>query len=73
MNDPAPTQKPAVRATGWQIDERPGSGTFVLSCHGTLLFRVDRAAGLIYLWDKKTHSEVPVRLAELGLLQSATG
>lgn len=64
--------RPPAHPTGWQIDERPGSGTFVLSSHGTMLFRIDRAAGLIYLWDKKSRSEVPVKLAELGLLQSAT-
>lgn len=50
----------------WRCERRPGSGQFVVSeAHGTLLFRIDALAMVIYCWDKKSQHEVPISLSAL--------
>lgn len=63
-----PLQRPpsiGVLADGWRLARREGTGLFAISPHGTLLFRVDLAAGLIYCWDKRAGREVPVDVRAL--------
>ena len=53
----------------WLLQHRTGSGLFVVSQAGTLLFRLDTVSGTIYSWDKKAGREIPIRLSDLtGLL-----
>ena len=54
-----------TKTRAWELEERPGSGTFAVSRSGALLFRVELAIGMIYLWDKKASIEVPIRLADI--------
>jgi hypothetical protein len=61
---PAPSV-PAHPFGGWEIRNRPGSGLFIVSPSGTLLFRIDPAAGVIYPWCRKTSQEVPIALKDL--------
>ena len=49
----------------WRLVDRLGSGQFIESERGALLARLDRAAGCLWLWDKRLGGEVPVRLADL--------
>lgn len=50
----------------WHIERRAGSGQFVVSeMHGTLLFRIDPLAMVIYAWDKRSQTEVPIALSSL--------
>ena len=68
----SPTRPPATVAQGWLLQHRTGSGLFIVSQAGTLLFRLDRASGTLYAWDKKAGREIPIRLSDLtGLLPSA--
>lgn len=54
--------KPELR---WSLQARAGTGQFVVSPLGTLLFRIDPTARVIYAWDKRAGREIPVRLDEL--------
>lgn len=54
-----------AKPRAWELEERHGSGTFVVSRSGALLFRVELAIGMIYLWDKKASVEVPIRLSDI--------
>lgn len=67
-------QHPVTTDTrGWQVLKRPGSGLFIASPSGTLLFRIDLAAGVIYPWDRKVGHEIAVPLEALrGLSIAAT-
>lgn len=56
---------PFVDSCPWRLRERPGSGLFVESQNGTLLFRLDIPSGMIYLWDRQVKREIPVSLKEL--------
>ena len=58
LSQPAPL--PSATASGWRLQERPGTGLFVVSEAGTLLFRIEPDKGLIYSFDKKVGREVPV-------------
>ena len=49
----------------WRLVDRLGSGQFIESERGALLARLDRAAGCLWLWDKRLGGEVPVKLADL--------
>lgn len=49
----------------WDLEERGNSGVFAVSRAGALLFRVELAIGMLYLWDKKASREIPVRLCDL--------
>ena len=56
----------------WLLQHRTGSGLFIVSQAGTLLFRLDKASATLYAWDKKAGREIPIRLSDLtGLLPSA--
>ena len=67
---PAPIQP--VTHPPWLLQNRTGSGLFVVSQAGTLLFRLDAVSGTLFAWDKKVGQEIPIRLADLtGLLPSA--
>ena len=69
---PPSPHPPATIAQGWLLQHRTGSGLFIVSQAGTLLFRLDRASGTLYAWDKKAGREIPIRLSDLtGLLPSA--
>ena len=62
----------AYAAQGWLLQHRTGSGLFVVSQAGTLLFRLDTISGMLFAWDKKAGREIPIRLSDLtGLLPSA--
>jgi len=63
INRPPATAAPAARP--WAMTLRPGTGTFIMSHAGTLLGRIDQASGTIYLFDKKTKSEVAVLIRDL--------
>jgi hypothetical protein len=63
---------PLPPALGWRVEQRSGSGQYVISERGALLFRVDRASGTLYLWDKRSQSEVPIKLSELAALCGTT-
>jgi len=68
---PAP-RPPSLVAQGWLLQHRTGSGLFIVSQAGTLLFRLDKASATLYAWDKKAGREIPIRLSDLtGLLPSA--
>ena len=56
----------------WMLTRRTGSGQFVMSDCGALLFRIDTASGIIFAWDKKAGREIPIRLIDL-LGMSANG
>lgn len=62
---PTASANATATASGWRIQERPGSGLFVVSEAGTILFRIEPDKGLIYPWCKKLGREVPVALARL--------
>ena len=49
----------------WTLQRREGTGQFVVSQLGTLLFRIDPTAGVIYAWDKRAGREIPIRVCEL--------
>ena len=49
----------------WMLTRRTGSGQFVMSDCGALLFRIDTASGIIFAWDKKAGREIPIRLIDL--------
>ena len=49
----------------WMLTRRTGSGQFVMSDCGALLFRIDTAGGVIFAWDKKAGREIPIRLIDL--------
>jgi len=54
------------------LQHRTGSGLFVVSQAGTLLFRLDTVSGTLFAWDKKAGREIPIRLSDLtGLLPPA--
>jgi len=54
------------------LQHRTGSGLFVVSQAGTLLFRLDTVSGMLFAWDKKAGREIPIRLSDLtGLLPPA--
>lgn len=61
-----PLAAPAI--TPWRVEQRSGSGQYVVSERGALLFRIDRASGTVFMWDKKGNTEVPVKLSELAAL-----
>jgi len=62
----------AYAAQGWLLQHRTGSGLFVVSQAGTLLFRLDTVSGTIFAWDKKAGREIPIRVSDLtGLLPPA--
>lgn len=52
-------------ASYWQIDE----DGYLISAAGTRCARIDR--GVLYLYDKKTRSEVPFRLLDWALLMNS--
>ena len=52
----------------WMLTRRTGSGQFVMSDCGALLFRIDTGSGVIFAWDKKAGREIPIRLADLMLM-----
>ena len=58
---------PATRlySAEWQFLKREGTGLFVASFHGTPLFRVDTARGIIYAWDKRLRCEIAVPISAL--------
>ena len=61
-----PSQTPArAPASGWRVEQRSGSGTYIISERGALLGRLDRASGVMWMWDKKLGGEVPVKLTDL--------
>jgi len=80
-----PTQPAAHRNAlpplGFQIRERPGTGMVLVSDHDdirpdlplTVLARVDLAARVIYMWDKRMNREVRVGLTELVALFPKVG
>jgi len=69
---PAPAILPPSPHPPWLLQHRTGSGLFIVSQAGTLLFRLDRTSGTLYAWDKKAGREIPIRLSDLtGLLPSA--
>jgi hypothetical protein len=49
----------------WFLKERPGTGIFIATHHGSLLCRVDQKSGLIFLWDRAVRREVVVPIREL--------
>jgi hypothetical protein len=49
----------------WDFEERGNSGVFAVSRAGALLFRVELAIGMLYMWDKKASREIPVKLTDL--------
>ena len=49
----------------WELRHRIGTGLFVVSEYGTLLFRVDLQAGTVYAFDKKAGAEVAISMREL--------
>ena len=49
----------------WMLTRRTGSGQFVMSDCGALLFRIDTGSGIIFAWDKKAQREIPIRLSDL--------
>lgn len=57
-----------VTAAGWHIVQRSGSGLYVESDAGTLLFRIDPAAGVIYPYCKKTRREIGIPMALLQMV-----
>lgn len=63
------TQQPIIttepKPRQWDLEERGNSGMFAVSRAGALLFRVDRVAEVIWLWDKKASREIPVKLSDL--------
>lgn len=63
------TQQPIIttetKPRQWDLEERGNSGMFAVSRAGALLFRVDRVAETIWLWDKKASREIPVKLSDL--------
>jgi hypothetical protein len=63
------TQQPIItnetKPRQWELEERGNSGMFAVSRAGALLFRVDRVAETIWLWDKKASREIPVKLSDL--------
>ena len=63
INHPPATAAPVVRP--WVLRPRPGTGTFIVSPADTLLARIDQAAGTLYLFDKKTKTEVAVCIRDL--------
>jgi len=68
----SPTRPPSTVAQGWLLQHRTGSGLFVVSQAGTLLFRLDTVSGTLFAWDKKAGREIPIRLSDLtGLLPPA--
>lgn len=54
-----------VKPRQWDLEERGNSGVFAVSRAGALLFRVDRVAQTIWLWDKKASREIPVKIQDL--------
>ena len=57
------------RATAWAVENRSGSGIFVVSQdHNTLLFRIDPRTMTIYPYDKKAKCEIGIALTELACL-----
>lgn len=68
MSIPTTVRAPAAPILPWRVETRTGSGQYVVSERGALLFRIDRASGTLWLWDKKGNAEVPVRLSELAAL-----
>ena len=65
----APWPKPIAR--DWDFKMRTGTGQFIVSSRGTLLARVDRPSGILWLWDKKGSCEVTVHIRELLISNSA--
>lgn len=63
---------PPAPTLPWRVEQRSGSGQYVVSERGALLFRIDRASGTLWAWDKRTQTEVPVKLSELVALCGAT-
>ena len=47
-----------VKPRQWDLEERGNSGVFAVSRAGALLFRVELAIGMLYLWDKKAGKEI---------------
>lgn len=58
-----PYTKPPTRATAWQVEHRPESGTYVTTPGGVLLFRVSE--GLLHFWDKKSKAEVSISVEHI--------
>ena len=63
--------RPLPTIAPWRVEQRPGSGQYVVSERGALLFRIDRASGTVFLWDKRVGTEVPIKLSELVALCGA--
>jgi len=59
------TSAQPIRRQQWMLTRRTGSGQFVMSDCGALLFRIDTASGVIFAWDKKAGREIPIRLVDL--------
>ena len=53
----------------WEFQERRASGVFVVARSGALLCRIEPPFH-IYLWDKKSSSEVCIDVRDLPLYQS---
>ena len=49
-------------ATAWRIEARTGSGHYIVSERGAILFRFDRESGLIFAWDKQGRCEVLINV-----------
>lgn len=62
-----------MTSSAWRIENRIGSGLFVISQeHGTLLFRIDPKTMTIYPYDKKCKGEIAIALSDLHRLNTAT-
>lgn len=55
----------APAPTPWRVEQRSGSGQYVVSERGALLFRIDRASGTVFFFDKKLGGEVPMKANDL--------
>ncbi len=60
----------AANESRWEVEWRNG-GEFLVSRAGAKLCRIDRDAGVILFWDKRTNREIPVSLTDLiGLFEA---
>lgn len=65
----AATNTAAVGNGHWRLMYREGTGLFIVSQAGTLLFRIEPKKGMLFLWDRKVGKEISVKLNDLMVLQ----